>query len=171
MEEEKSMMEKIATESYDAAGKPFDYVEEGTDTALLCETDAAIKDTIKANLQTVGYLCSEAPSVQEALRFMRFHVYQLIVVNENFDVQGTGVNEVLAYLESLPMSIRRNIFVVLLSTKHRTNDSMAAFNRSVNLIVNVENINDAAVIIRKGITENEEFYRVYRDTMKKFGKI
>jgi len=49
---------------------------------------------------------------------------------------------VLAYLETLNISIRRQMFVILLSNTYRTMDNMQAFNKSVNVILNLKNIDD-----------------------------
>jgi len=48
---------------------------------------------------------------------------------------------------------------------------MAAFNKSVNLVINTKNIDDARTIIKWGISENTAFYRVFRESMQKTGKI
>lgn len=170
MEEEKSLVDQIAAETYDASERPFDYVEEGTDTALVCETDAMTRERIVSGLKENGYLVTEASTSQDALRFMRFHQYQLVVINEVFDADTPAGNEVLTYLQNLAMDVRRNIFVVLISREYRTSDNMAAFNQSVNLIINKENLDDAGSIVKRGVSENEEFYRLFRDTTIKFGR-
>lgn len=170
MEEEKSLVDQIASETYDASERPFDYVEEGTDTALVCESDPLTRERITSALKENGYLVTEADASQDALRFMRFHQYQLIVINEVFDADTPSGNEVLAYLQNLVMSQRRYIFVVLVSGEYRTADNMAAFNQSVNMIINKANLDDAGSIIKRGVSEHEEFYRLFRDTAIKLGR-
>jgi hypothetical protein len=81
---------------------------------------------------------------------MRFHLYDIVVVNDNFDRSGQETNAVLDYLENLSMSTRRQIFVALVTDTYRTFDNMAAFNRSVNLTINVKNIDDVNKIIAQG---------------------
>jgi hypothetical protein len=48
---------------------------------------------------------------------------------------------------------------------------MAAFNNSVNLIINAKNIDDAVTIIKGAIADHEAFYYVYKETLKKKGRI
>ena len=44
-------------------------------------------------------------------------------------------------------------------------------NKSVNLIINVKNIEDIGKILSRGITDNEYFYRVFKESLKETGKI
>lgn len=167
-----SILEKISSETYNAADRPFDFVEKGTQTALVCASDNKTRSTISGLLKTAGYLVTESMTVEEALRSMRFHVYQLVVLDEAFGVAvGAEQNQVLDYLSHLAMAVRRNMFVVLLSRTHRTSDNMAAFNLSVNLIINDSNMVDFMAILDHGVSENQEFYRVYRESMVRLGRL
>jgi len=69
------------------------------------------------------------------------------------------------------MSIRRNIFVTLITNRFRTMDNMAAFNKSVNLIINLKNINEIEKILRRGVADNEVFYRVFKESLIKTGRV
>ncbi len=153
-------------EQYDAADKPFDFVEEDALTALVCEDDPALREKIKNMLALMEYNVSVAGSTREALKRMRYHNYELIVVNEMFDTSTADSNGVLVFLERLPMTTRRNMFVCLIGTRYRTMDHMMAFNKSVNMIINTKNIDDFGKVLSTGITDNDIFYRIYRDTLK-----
>ncbi len=171
MDEEKEILDEISSEPYDASDKPFDFIEEGIETALICEHDSSMRAKIADDLKKEGYYITEPPSAREALKSMRFHVYQLVVVNEIYETSDPGSNVVMQYLNRLPISIRRNIFVVLISSMFRTMDNMAAFNRSVNIIINEENIDDFGAIVKRGLTENEAFYHVFREVLRNTGHI
>ena len=171
MDDEKTLHDSVASEVYDASQRPFDFIEEGKETALICETDSGLKEKIGTVLMEANYLITSPESAREALKNMRFHVYQLVVLNENFDTEDPDTNSVLKYLETLAMNVRRDIFVVLLSEKLRTNDNMAAFNKSVNLIVNTSNINDIEGIIKHGLAEHDHFYSVFKESMQKLGRL
>jgi hypothetical protein len=69
------------------------------------------------------------------------------------------------------MDIRRNIFVTMISSRFHTMDNMMTFNKSVNLIINIKNIDDIDKILQRGIADNEFFYRVFRESLKKTGQI
>ncbi len=46
---------------------------------------------------------------------MRFHVFNVIFIDEDFDTGEWETNNVLRYLENLNMAIRRKSYVVLVS--------------------------------------------------------
>ncbi len=81
---------------------------------------------------------------------MRYHVYDVVAVDESFDTDNPEANGVLIYLERLGMAIRRNMFVTMISSRHRTMDNMTAFLKSVNLIINSKNIEDTGKILSRG---------------------
>lgn len=171
MDEERSLWDEIDAASYDAADRPFDFVEEGEKTALVCETDEDLREHLSASLIDLGYQTTLPATAREALKNMRFHVYDVVVVNENYGRMGNEVNAVLDYLENLAMGTRRQIFVALISDTSRTLDNLAAFNRSVNVIINTKNLDEAGKIINQGRAENEAFYHIFKDTQRKLGKI
>jgi predicted Zn finger-like uncharacterized protein len=155
---------------YDAAEKPFDFIEEEGLTALVCEANPLVRKTITNALDMLEYQITEAESARDALKRMRYHNYDLFVINESFDTDNPESNGILLYLERLSMSVRRNMFVALISNRFRTMDNMMALNKSANLIINIKNIEDIGKILSRGITDNEYFYRVFKGTLKEVGK-
>jgi predicted Zn finger-like uncharacterized protein len=153
-------------DSYNSADKPFAFIEEEGLTALLCEGNPLARNTIRNALNIMDYQITMAESARDALKRMRYHVYDLIVVNEAFDTKNPDANGVLIYLERLSMSVRRQIFVAMISDRYRTMDNMMAFHASVNLIINSKNIEDISKILSRGITDTEMFYRVYKESLK-----
>jgi len=171
MEEEKTIFDEVVLDTYDATDRPFDFVEEGVGTALICESDEGIREQIGSALKAANYVVTEPSTAKEAVKNMRFHVYDVVVVNDRFDESGTEANAVLDYLENLPMSTRRQIFVALVTDKHRTLDNMAAFNMSVNVTINVKNLDDVDKIIAQSRADNSAFYHIFNETLKKTGRI
>ncbi|MDA8404304.1 MAG: zinc-ribbon domain-containing protein, partial [Desulfobacteraceae bacterium] len=66
---------------YDSNEKPFDFVEEDYETALICETDPAIREKVKIALDLMEYSITNAENTREALKNMRYHTYDLVVLN------------------------------------------------------------------------------------------
>jgi predicted Zn finger-like uncharacterized protein len=152
-------------DSYDASDKPFDFIEEEGKTALLCESDALIREKIRPTLELMEYHMTEVSSSRDALRKMRYHAYDLLIVNEYFDTRDAETNSILIYLERMAMETRRNIFVVLLTSRFRTMDQMMAFQKSVNMIVNLRNIEDMDKILQRGLADYGLFFKVFKETM------
>ena len=157
--------EEEDNEGYDAADKPFDFIEEEGKTALVCESDALIREKIRPSLDILEYHITEVPNSREALKKMRYHNYDLVVVNEYFDTQDPEANPLLIYLERMLMETRRDIFVTLLTGRFRTMDHMIAFQKSVNLILNVRNIDDFDKIIQRAYADYGLFYKVFKESM------
>ncbi|MBW1745352.1 MAG: zinc-ribbon domain-containing protein [Deltaproteobacteria bacterium] len=169
--QEKTIFDEVVSGTYNASEKPFDFVEEGVETALLCETNPAILPKIKLSLKNMGYHTTEAQSALDALKQMRFHVFDVVVLNEKFDAHNPDENNVLKYLKQLSMDVRRNIFAVLITDRFRTMDNMAAFHKSVNMVVNLNNIEEIEKILKSGITDNTIFYQVFKESLAKIGKV
>ena len=167
----KSILDEVADSTYDASDKPFDFVEEGTETALLCESDPAIREKIRSALNNLGYHITESQSARDVLKQMRFHVFDLVVLNELFDTRDPDENNILRYLDRLAIETRRNMFVALITKRFRTNDYMAAFHKSVNMVINMDNIDQIEQVLSSGITENTAFYRVFKESMVKVGMV
>ena len=166
-----SMITNSEENSYDASDKPFDFIEEEGNTALVCESDADMQKKIISTLNLLEYHVTVSESGRDALKKMRYHQYDLVVINEAFHCADPDSNMVLLYLERLNMSIRRDMYVAMISNKYRTMDQMMAFRHSVNMIINAKNIDDIGKIIQRGLTDHEFFYRVFKETLKESGRV
>jgi predicted Zn finger-like uncharacterized protein len=153
-------------DGYDAAEKPFDFIEEEGKTCLVAEPDALIREKIRPTLDVLEYHVTEVPNSREALKKMRYHNYDLVMANEYFDTRDPDANSLLIYLERLPIEYRRNIFVTLLTSRFRTMDHMMAFNKSVNMIVNIRNVDDFDKIVQRGLADYGLFYKVFKESVE-----
>jgi len=152
-------------DGYDASEKPFDFIEEEGKTALVCESDTLIREKMRPTLDLMEYHITETPNSREALKKMRYHTYDLVLLNEYFDTRDPDANSVLIYIERLSMETRRNMFVTLLTTRFRTMDHMTAFQKSVNMIVNLRNIDDLDKILQRGMADYGLFYKVFKESL------
>jgi predicted Zn finger-like uncharacterized protein len=158
-------------DDYDASEKPFDFLEEEGNTALICENDPEIIKQINIVLGIMDYSVATAESVRDALKKMKYHTYDMMLINESFDGSDPDANGLLVYVERLSMDVRRNIFVGLLTQRFPTMDNMAAFLKSVNITIKLKDIGSIDRILSRGISEYELFYAVFKDSAKKIGLI
>ncbi len=142
---------------------PFEFLEEGAKTAVICEPDPERRARIREVVEAMEYHILEAENARDTLKQMRFHDFDLVVLNELFDTRDAEMNHVLKYLSQLNMTARRKMFLVLLSENLRTMDKMQAFNKSVNLIVNLNDMGNFERILQAGITDHDNFYRVFKE--------
>ncbi len=68
------------------------------------------------------------------------------------------------------MEQRRKMFVVLINERFKTMDSMSAFNKSVNLVFNVSDIDHFNQVLKRATDDNTTFYRVFKETLQKVGR-
>lgn len=158
-------------EEIDYSARVFDYRDTDANAAMICEHDEGVRGKIRENLRTLNLKIVEPATFKEAYKYMAFQTFNVIVINENFDMGKDGVNHLHQYLESLHMSVRRHMFVVMISSNLATMDYMYSLNKSVNLIVNTEDISEIGLILKREMEENEYFYHVFRHFQQKFGKV
>lgn len=161
------LMKQIEQEVYDSSDMPFDFVEEGVSTALVCEPEPDLREKIVSALEGMGYRVTRAENAREALKRCRFHNFDVTIVDEKFDTENPEENPFVSYLAQLPMSTRREMFVCLVSDRFRTMDKMVAFNKSVNLVINRKNLDEFATILKTALADEAVFYRIFRETRKR----
>jgi predicted Zn finger-like uncharacterized protein len=149
---------------------PFNFVEEEGKTALICEESPEVIKKVCEVLKIMEYHITEAENTRDALKRMRYHDYDLVIVNEAFDTANPDDNGVLIYLERLSMAVRRKTFVAMISRRYRTMDQFMAFSKSVNMIINSRNLNQIGGILGRGLTERDLFYRVFNDSLEAVGR-
>jgi len=170
MAEMKNQLDDFLWFEYDDSEKPFDFIGEDTETALICVTDESLHDKIIEDLRNRDFFITEVKTAKEALRKMLFHVYTLLVIDENFDTTNSDSNDLVRYLANTPMSTRRRMFITLISRRIRSLDRMAAMEQSVNMVINTSSIKDFITLVTNGMAENEGFYHTFSDVMKISGK-
>ncbi len=165
-----SFMDETASDTYDADLRAFDFLEEGVETALICEQDEGMRAKIRAVLEEMEYNITEAASTRDALKYMRFHPFNLVILDQGFDAGDPDSNYVLRYVAQLPTTARREVFVVLVGNDFTTGDYMMAFNKSVNLVLNLENMDEFEKFLRLSLSDHQEFYRVFKESAKRVGR-
>ncbi len=160
-------LQDLTSSNYDASEKPFDFIEEEAKSSIVCISDPKTSEAVAADLSSLDFHNTISDNAREALKKMRYHTFDIVVIDELFDCPNPNANGVLIFLQHLPMAIRRNIYVTMISDNYHTMDNMQAFNKSVNLIVNRKNAGDFKKILMRGIADQEIFYRIYRIASKK----
>ena len=143
---------------------PFQYLAEGVRTAIICEPNPDILAQLVAVVDTMEYRHIEPSNPRDTLRQMRFHDFDVIILNELFGTRDPEMNHVLKYLRQLNTVVRRNMFIVLVTDRFDTNDNMMAFNKSVNLILNTKDIEQFDKVLKRGISDNDAFYGIFKET-------
>jgi predicted Zn finger-like uncharacterized protein len=165
---------KAPEESYgyeDYAGdQALDFFEEGIKLALIMTNSSMNEDRLRAGIEIIGYKCIPTPNTRDAIGKLRFHHFDLIILADGFDNQPLDQSVIVNYLNRLSMSVRRKIFLALISDNYKTMDNMMAFAMSANVVVNSKDIEKLHLILKKAVSENERFYKIFVDTLVETGK-
>lgn len=144
--------------------------EENQRLGLVCDDVPEHQAVIKAALQELGFKVHIPSNSAEAVERMRKNSYEVIVLDEEYAGSTAHDNQVLKTIHSMAMPVRRYIFVALLGKQFKTFDNMTAFAKSVNAVVNVNDLPQLKGILRQGIAENDQFYRVFREVLREVGR-
>jgi predicted Zn finger-like uncharacterized protein len=148
----------------------LDFFEEGIKLALIMPSSSMNEDHLRAGLELIGYKCITTPNTRDAIGKLRFHHFDLIILADGFDSQPLDHSVIVNYLNRLSMSVRRKLFFALISDQFKTMDNMMAFAMSANVVINSKDIQKLHLILKKSVSENERFYKVFMDTMMETGK-
>ncbi len=148
----------------------LDSYEEGEKLALVMDNDAHHTEKIKEALEELGYRYVPAENSKKAVSKIRFHNFDLVVLADNFDNLPLEQSPILRYLSHLSMSIRRRIFLALIGERFKTMDHMMEFSMSANLVINPKDLDKLTSILKRAVSDNEKFYKVFFDTLEEVGK-
>jgi len=157
-------------ESYSYSDDEIPDIYEETRLALFIGDDPELLSRISQPIEDMEYKVLSASDTKEAIGKLRLHQFDLILLQEGFggDIKN---NIIMKYLNRLSMAIRRKTFVILLSKSFKTMDQMMAFALSVNLIINLNDLDKLSDILDNAIKRNERFHKPFLDIMKEIGKL
>ncbi len=140
-----------------------------TKIALVCEDHPTDINVIINALETLGYRVIVSNSPEDAHEKLKSGEYEVIVLNQDFQATPEG-NSILGYLDTLPMTLRREMLVVLIGKEFKTLDNATAFAHSANLVINVSDLKEIASILKTSLTYYERFYMSFKRYLKEAGR-
>jgi hypothetical protein len=146
------------------------FYEEGTKLALIMADYPGHAEKIQNSLKQLGYECISTPNTRDAIGKLRFHHFDLVLLSDGFGGQPIENSQITHFMNRLPMAVRRRVFLVFLSDKFKTMDNMMAFARSANVVINTRDLDKLHLVLKKAISENDKFYKIFMDTLAEVGK-
>jgi predicted Zn finger-like uncharacterized protein len=137
--------------------------------ALVCLDQPQFQAMARTALAGLGYTVQVAVKPADALERMRQNRYEVLVLHEEYGGAAEG-NVVLQAIQPMAMSLRRHLCVGLVGKQFRTFDHMTAFAKSVNFVVAERELSKLGGIVRQAATENDQFYRVFRESLREAGR-
>jgi uncharacterized protein YbaR (Trm112 family) len=148
----------------------LEYYDEGIRLALVMGEDAGQINPVRQALETLGFKCLLAENTRKGIGKMRLNHFDLVIFEEDFGGVSLDQSPVLHYMNHLSMPERRRVFVAVVGKHFKTMDQMTAFASSVNLVVNEKDMGQLPDILKKAISDNAKFYKVFMETLKETGK-
>jgi zinc-ribbon domain len=146
----------------------MDRLQPDQSAALLCMNQEECRVELKVMLEALDYVVDIPAAADQALQRLRFNQYRVILLDDDFERKSP--NPIAEYLAGLNMSIRRDMFVVLIGQCFKTADHLQAFMASVNLILHPDDLPQLATFLTRGMRDHERFYRVFTECLVKAGK-
>ncbi|MFH1623750.1 MAG: hypothetical protein ABID54_01160 [Pseudomonadota bacterium] len=140
-------------------------------TALICDDSQPNQDMLSSALKELGYRVSTGTNPNDVLDKMRYNHYDLIVLDEGLGGKPPSENPILNQIQSMPIATRRNIFFALIGPDYSTLDNMMAFAKSANVVINEKDLPRVKTILSRSISDNERFYKVFKETLRAIGKV
>ena len=147
----------------------FDIFEPGDLTALVCIDQPEYQSHVVEQLSSMDYKIHVGLFPEDISLKLKTHVYDVVVIDENFNGCHLGNNVVLYEAVNLPGVQRRNQFLVLIGTSVMTNDEMMAFIFSVDLCFNVNDLANLKPVLRRGVARQKDFFHVFIEQVRAAG--
>lgn len=138
--------------------------------ALVCFDSAPHRATVKTALDGLGYTVHIPLKPEDAVQRIRANRYELVIIHEEYGGSKES-NLVLQTIQPMTMALRRHMCVGLVGGQFRTFDNMTAFAKSVNFVVGEWELPKVRGIARQAVAENDQFYRVFRESLRDAGKL
>jgi CheY-like chemotaxis protein len=138
--------------------------------ALIAVDDPGRQEVVNGALQELGFRAHLAASTEDGYDRLRKTAYEAVVIDQAFQGGTLLDNPLLQHLQTLPASTRRYMFLALLAPDVKTLDNMSAFASSVNAVINYNDLAQAKAIFERGISDNDQFFRVLRSVLQEAGR-
>ena len=159
----------VVDEDFEDDEEEIEIYDEHDKIALIL--DRQNDDLWTTALNELEYKLQRAKSPEHAVHKLKFNQYHVVAFHEKFGGSTLETSPLYDFIRDMPMDTRRKIFVALVGENFKTLDNMEALAYSVNLVINQKELDQLEAILKKSIGDNDNFYKVYRETMTALGKL
>ena len=159
----------VVDEDFEDDEEEIEIYDEHDKIALIL--DRQNDDLWTTALTELEYKLQRANSPEHAVHKLKFNQYHVVVFHEKFGGSTLETSPLYEFIRDMSMDARRKIFVALVGENFKTLDNMEALSYSVNLVINQRELDQLDTILKKSIGDNDNFYKVYRETMTALGKL
>jgi hypothetical protein len=129
-------------------------------TVLIAGQPLWVEPLIKTVHEEGGHPLS-VNKVEEGFSILQFEQPEFLILSEGFGHDSSQPNPLLEYIQNMPMSQRREIFVVWVGANIKSGDMLSAFSYSVNLVLEPEKLSEITKQIIKSWSQWKDLYQVF----------
>ena len=148
----------------------FEYFEPGTKTALIYCPESRKSGLLKKEMTGLGYEVRLINQQDDIRSRFRYHIYNLIILCQNGPEPEDDLANMQEYISSLPIDIRRKIFVVYVHPGGSRFDSMQAFSMGADLTISDPDLGHISKILSPALETKEMTYKVFSECKAKVEK-
>lgn len=126
--------------------------------ALLLVPPGPERDSICKAVESIGYQATFAESGAIAMEKMQFVNYASVILHDKFESCDLNSSPFHQFMRDMSMQKRRFVFYILIGSDFSTLYDLEALAYSANLVVNVKEIPELLIILRKAIPRYEELF-------------
>ncbi len=143
----------------------------GAKKALVCLAPCLGRNRIMAGLENAGFTAHVPETPAQAVKNLEYYVYPLVVADDDFDA-GKAM---AAKMNNMDMFLRRKTCLIRIGPGFETGNAMTALNLSANYVIKSQDLeqDDASLVnhvLAVALSEHEQMYAVFNDSMKAVGK-
>jgi hypothetical protein len=129
-------------------------------TVLLAVQSLWVNPLVKSIEEEGGHPIA-VNSVEEAFSFLQFEQPEFFILSENFTNDDSTPNPLPGFVQDMPTSQRREIFIVWVGSNLKSGDMLSAFSHSVNLVLQPEQLQEVTKMIKKSWCQWKDLYQVF----------
>jgi hypothetical protein len=135
-----------------------------TDRTVLIAVQPLWVDPIAKAVQDEGGHPIMVDQEEEVFSFLQFEQPEFFILSEGLGQEGFRSNALLDFIQKLPSSQRREIFVVWVGPNVKSGDWLSAFSYSVNMVIQPEQLSGITKMIKKSWSQWKDLYQVFVQT-------
>ena len=139
-------------------------------TALLCLDSQEQLETGTVQLSSLGFEVHTVSTPEQALAHLYSHSYDVMLISDDFGGGDAETHPVLAELATLPLDLRRSMFVILIGPNLTSHSKVQAFALSVDLVIRPQDVMNLKALVGQGLAQHEEFYAAFHAVTRLINK-
>jgi hypothetical protein len=121
-------------------------------------------DTLIKAIQEEGGHPLPVNNEEEVFSCLQFEQPEFFILSEGLGREGSQSVSLLEYIQKMPTSQRREIFVVWIGRNVKPGDMLSAFSYSVNLVLQPEQLLEMTRLMKKAWSQWKDLYQVFLQT-------